>query len=122
MEIVIIDSGYKSYEYEKELFERNGFDLKIYPSYEGDPSEKRDFAKNADGILVRHTKINRAFLSEIKNLKAIVRYGVGYDNIDIATCTEYGVSVANVQGYANHAVSDHAIALMFLSFTIRPSG
>ncbi len=49
----------------------------------------------------------------MKNLKAIVRYGVGYDNIDIAACTEYGVSVANVQGYANHAVSDHAIALMF---------
>jgi D-3-phosphoglycerate dehydrogenase len=83
MEIVIIDSGYKSYDYEKELFEKNGFDLKIYPSYEGESSEKRDFAKHADGILLRHTKIDSAFLSELKNLTAIVRYGVGYDNIDI---------------------------------------
>ena len=112
MEIVIIDSGYKSYDFEKELFEKNGFRLKIYPEFKGNPSEKRDFAKNADGILVRHTTIDEAFISEMKNLKAVVRYGVGYDNIDIEACTKYGVKAANVQGYANHSVSDHAIALM----------
>jgi len=113
MEIVIIDSGYKSYNFEKELFEKNGFLLKIYPAYKGDPTEKRDFAKNADGILVRHTIIDEAFLSEMKNLKAVVRYGVGYDNVDVYACSKYGVKAANVQGYANHSVSDHAIALMF---------
>jgi D-3-phosphoglycerate dehydrogenase len=93
MEIVILDSGYQSYDYEKELFGNNGFDLKIYPSCEGDPSEKRIFAKNANGILLRHTRIDRGFLSEMKTLKAIVRYGVGYDNIDIAACTESGIAV-----------------------------
>lgn len=71
------------------------------------------FAKGTDGILVRHTRIDEEFLSGMKNLKAVVRYGVGYDNIDIDACTRFGVKVANVQGYANHAVSDHALALMF---------
>ena len=113
MEIVILDSGYKSYDFEKELFEKNGFRLKIHPDFKGDPSEKKEFAKNADGILVRHTKIDETFLSGMKNLKAVVRYGVGYDNVDIEACTSHGVKVANVQGYANHAVSDHALALMF---------
>jgi D-3-phosphoglycerate dehydrogenase len=113
MEVVILDSGYKSYNFEKELFEKNGFILKIFHSYEGPLAAKRDFAKNADGILVRHTRIDEGFLSEMKNLKAIVRYGVGYDNIDIAACTGHGVKVANVQGYANYSVSDHAMALMF---------
>lgn len=113
MEIVILDSGYKSYDFEKELFEKNGFLLKIHPEFKGDPAEKRAFAENADGILVRHTKIDETFLSGMKNLKAVVRYGVGYDNVDIKACTRHGVRVANVQGYANHAVSDHALALMF---------
>jgi D-3-phosphoglycerate dehydrogenase len=72
-----------------------------------------EFAKDADGLLVRHTRIDEEFLSQMKNLKAVVRYGVGYDNIDIDACSRFGLKVANVQNYANHAVSDHALALMF---------
>ena len=113
MEIVILDSGYKSYDFEKELFEQEGFCLKIFPTYKGDVAQKKEFAKNADGILVRHTLIDEAFLSGMKKLKAVVRYGVGYDNVDIEACSRHGIKVANVQGYANHSVSDHALALLF---------
>jgi len=38
---------------------------------------------------------------------------VGYDNIDLEAARERQIRVANVQGYANHSVSDHAMALMF---------
>ncbi|HRC90221.1 MAG TPA: NAD(P)-dependent oxidoreductase [Bacteroidales bacterium] len=113
MEIAIIDSGYDSYIFERELFEKHGFKVKIYPFYAGDPKEKQNFAKDADGILLRHTRIDESFLSGMRNLKAIVRYGVGYDNIDIEACSRRGIKVANVQGYANHSVSDHAMALIF---------
>jgi D-3-phosphoglycerate dehydrogenase len=113
MEIVILDSGYKSYAFEEELFKGNRYSLKIYPAYKGDPAEKKRFGENAAGILVRHTKIDENFLSGLKKLKAIVRYGVGYDNVDINACTKHGIRVANVRGYADHAVSDHALALMF---------
>jgi D-3-phosphoglycerate dehydrogenase len=113
MKVVILDSGYKSYQFEKELFEGSGFELRIYPTYDGEKTDKMEFAKKADGILVRHTRIDEEFLSKMKNLKTVVRYGVGYDNIDIEACTRFGVKVANVQGYANHAVSDHALALIF---------
>lgn len=113
MKVVILDSGYKSYKFEKELFEGNGFELKIHSLYKGEKAEKMEYAKDAHGILVRHTQIDEEFLLKMKNLKAVVRYGVGYDNIDVKACTHFGVKVANVQGYANHAVSDHALALMF---------
>ncbi len=113
MNIVILDSGYKSYSAEKELFATNGFNLKIHPSHIGQQTEKIEFAKDADGILVRHTKIDETFLAQMNHLKAVVRYGVGYDNVDVEACTRHGVKVANVQGYANHAVSDHALALIY---------
>jgi D-3-phosphoglycerate dehydrogenase len=114
MNIVILDSGYKSYDFEKSLFEGSGFTLKIHPSYKGDKTEKMAFAREAHGILVRHTTIDAEFLSGMKNLKAVVRYGVGYDNIDVDACTRFGVKVANVQGYANHSVSDHALAMLLI--------
>ncbi|WP_372950915.1 C-terminal binding protein, partial [Mariniphaga sp.] len=94
------------------LFEGSGFNLKIHSLYKGEKAEKMEFAREAHGILVRHTTVDSEFLSGMKNLKAIVRYGVGYDNIDVDACTRYGVKVANVQGYANHSVSDHALALL----------
>jgi len=112
MNIVILDSGYKSYNFEKSLFEGSGFNLKIHPSYKGEKAEKMEFAREAHGILVRHTPIDAEFLSGMKNLKAVVRYGVGYDNIEVDACTRFGVKVANVQGYANHSVSDHALAML----------
>lgn len=81
MEIVILDSGYKSYDFEKELFESYGFSLKIHPTYKGEKAKKKKFTESADGILVRHTQIDEEFLSGLSNLKAVVRYGVGYDNL-----------------------------------------
>jgi D-3-phosphoglycerate dehydrogenase len=56
--------------------------------------------------------VDDLFLSQLPRLKAIVRYGVGYDNIDLVATSRHGVRVANVQSYANHAVSDHALALL----------
>ena len=112
MKIVILDSGYKSYAFEEELFSSHGFKLKIHPLYKGERLEKMQFAKEADGLLLRHTLVDDEFLANCKNLKAIVRYGVGYDNIDVGACTRFNVKAANVQGYANHAVSEHALGLI----------
>ena len=112
MNIVILDSGYKSYDFEMNLFRKQGFPLKIHPHYKGNREEKIEFASEAHGLLVRHTRIDQEFLKRMKNLKAIVRYGIGYDNIDVEACTQSGVKVANVQGYATHAVSDHALAMI----------
>lgn len=112
MNIVILDAGYKSYEFEQQLFDKESFNLSIYPDSTEGRESKMKFAQFAHGILVRHTVIDEGFLSRMKNLKAIVRYGVGYDNIDLNACTRAGILVANVQGYASQSVSDHALALL----------
>lgn len=111
--IAILDTGYKTYHYEKKRFEQHGFSLRLY---EGDPQDttaKRDFARDAVGILIRGTEVDGAFFDFLPNLKAVVRYGVGYDNVNLADATARGIRVANVQGYANNSVSDHALALMY---------
>jgi D-3-phosphoglycerate dehydrogenase len=111
-QVAILDTGYESYAFEHQLFAQQGMDLIIY---EGDPRNKKakyEFARNASGILVRELLIDQEALGIMPHLKAIVRYGVGYDNIDLETTRERSIRVANVQGYANHSVSDHAMALM----------
>lgn len=120
--IAIIDTGYRSYDYEKGLFARNGYELCFYHGDPGDISAKINFVKKAEGILVRGTPIGENFFSQTRNLKVIVRYGAGFDNIDLGAATAHGVKVANVQGYANHCVSDHALALIYACIRALPSG
>lgn len=109
--ISIIDTGYKSYSYEKKLFKKNGYNLQIYHG-STDPLEKFAFCKDSIGILVRGTPIDAAFLNATPKLKVIVRYGTGYDNLNLEEAKKRGIRIANVRRYATQSVSDHALALI----------
>jgi D-3-phosphoglycerate dehydrogenase len=111
-QIVVIDTGYESYDAERNIFSRNGFSLLVQEGSSGDHTGKFELARNAVGILVRGTRIGEMEMEQMPRLKAIVRYGTGYENIDLEAARSRGIRVANIQGYASHAVSDHALALM----------
>ncbi len=113
MQIAIIDGGYRSYEFEQQLFASHGYELILGKGKKERGPLPFEVARNAVGILVRDTPIGAVELDQMLHLKAIVRYGVGYDNIDLQEAKKRGVRIANVQGYANHSVSDHALTLMF---------
>lgn len=68
-------------------------------------------ASGADGILVQYAPITERVLAALPRLKAIGRYGVGVDNIDVPAASARGVAVCNVPDYGIDDVSDHAIAL-----------
>ena len=44
-------------------------------------------------------------------LKVVVRFGIGYDTIDVEAATRHGVMAVNVPDYCIEEVSDHAIGL-----------
>lgn len=111
--IKVLDTGYDSYAYEEQLFRSNGYEFEIWTGDTGDGAGKAAFASDAAGLLIRWTLVNDQFLAAMKSLKAIARYGVGYENVDLDAVSRTGVKVAIVQGYGNHAVSDHALALMY---------
>ena len=62
--------------------------------------------------LVWHKVINEDFFIKYPSIKAIVRYGVGYDNIDIDFCKKKNILVANTPDYGIDEVSDSAIAMI----------
>jgi D-3-phosphoglycerate dehydrogenase len=45
-------------------------------------------------------------------LRLVVRFGVGFDTVDVAAATERGVLVATIPGTADGGVADHAMGLM----------
>ena len=70
---------------------------------------------DADGILVRHTKLSEITLKKLKKGIAIIRYGVGIDNIDLKSVEKYNHLFANTPDYGVDEVADTASA-MILNF------
>ncbi len=69
-------------------------------------------ARDADAVLVTYAKLNGQLLRQLKNCKAIGRFGLGVDNIDLPTAKECGIAVNYVPDYCLREVSDHAMALL----------
>ena len=69
-------------------------------------------AKDADAILVTYAKLTRELLMQLTKCKAIGRFGLGVDNIDLVAAAEQGIQVNYVPDYCIHEVSDHALALL----------
>lgn len=72
-----------------------------------------DYAKDVDGIIIGVDKANRDMLDKCTNLKAIAKYGVGVDNIDMEAAKEKGIRISRAIGSNSVSVAEHTIALMF---------
>ncbi|HEY7220322.1 MAG TPA: C-terminal binding protein [Candidatus Binatia bacterium] len=57
-------------------------------------------------------KINAAVIRRLPELKAVVRYGIGVDTVDLVECTKRGIYVANVPDYCIDEVATHALTLI----------
>ena len=67
----------------------------------------------ADGMIVRSgTKVTAQLLDNPGKLRAIVRAGVGVDNIDVAAATRKGIVVMNTPGGNTISTAEHTITLM----------
>src|SRR5258706_1849309 len=67
-----------------------------------------------EAVVVRSaTKIKARHVGAGKNLKVIVRGGVGVDNIDVAAAEAEGVRVMNTPSASSTSVAELALALMF---------
>ena len=75
-----------------------------------------NYANDADIIYNGgHVFISKKVLKSLPKLKAIVRHGIGYNNIDVKAAKELGIIVSNCPGFCIEEVSTHCIALL-LSF------
>ena len=69
--------------------------------------------KDADGLILCHeVSITSEVVAELDQCKAVVRCGVGYDNIDCQAAASRGIYVCNVPDYGVDEVADHAIGMM----------
>ena len=69
-------------------------------------------ARDADAILVTYAKLPGELLRQLTRCKAIGRFGLGVDNIDLPAAKALSIAVNYVPDYCLREVSDHAMALL----------
>jgi len=70
--------------------------------------------ENISVLLVWHQICDKSFINKFPNLKAIIRYGVGVDNIDLKYAKKKNIKVANTPDYGVDEVSDTAISFLMM--------
>jgi len=72
-------------------------DIELVDASKVSKDKLMDIIEDADGVITRSpTPIDEKFLNRAKKLKAVVRAGVGVDNIDINLASKKGVIIMNV--------------------------
>src|SRR5262249_38249429 len=95
-----------------ELIQQAGLELDNRPGLTG--NELVEALRAADGVVVRSgTRITAELLENPGKLRAVVRAGVGVDNIDVAAAPRKGIVVMTTPGGNTCSAAEHTLALLF---------
>ena len=95
----------------RNIVEGAGHELALLEKYT-EKSQLLDAVTNADALIVRSDKVTAEVVAAAPNLKIVVRAGAGYDNLDLAACSERGIVAMNTPGQNSNAVAELALAMM----------
>ncbi|MGB9757726.1 MAG: C-terminal binding protein [Candidatus Bipolaricaulaceae bacterium] len=108
--VVITDYNYPDLTIEEAELARWG--ARVIPAQCRTPEEVLAVAEEADALISQYAPITREVIYGLKRCRALGRYGIGVDNIDVQAATERGIAVINVPSYCEEEVSDHVIAFL----------
>jgi D-3-phosphoglycerate dehydrogenase len=113
LKVVVTDYIEDNLDWEAEQIAKAGLDFKAYQlKFKLEPEVIEKIA-DADIIVVNMVKMTESVISKLRKCRVLIRHGIGYDNVDVAACTKYGVQFAYQPDYCKEDVAEHAIALLF---------
>jgi D-3-phosphoglycerate dehydrogenase / 2-oxoglutarate reductase len=94
-----------------DLLKQSGLEIDNRPGLKG--AELQAAVQAADGMIVRSgTKVTAELIEQPGKLRAVVRAGVGVDNIDVAAATRKGIVVMNTPGGNTVSTAEQTITLL----------
>ena len=108
--VVITDYDYPALDEERAVLDPIGAEL--VPNQARTEAELIAACRVADVVLNQYAHLTANVIATLDRCRAIVRYGVGVDTVDVAAATERGIWVCNVPDYGIDEVSDHAVTLL----------
>ncbi len=76
------------------------------------PEQLIEHCHDADALLVPGAHFTREVIDRLEHCRALVRYGVGYDTIDVPAASDHNLVVVNIPDFCLPEVANHALALL----------
>lgn len=112
--VLVTATNYSTYcQDAKELLESNNVTVVEYTR--GRPMTKDELLEvigDIDGVVAGVDTWDEEIFEHAKKLKAIARFGVGVDNIDLDSAKRHGIVVSNAKGMNSNPVAELTVALI----------
>ena len=79
------------------------------------PIELLEFVSDADAVITQFLRIDAKVIGAMTRSRAVVRYGIGVDNVDLEAARARGIPVCNVPDYCIDEVADQTLAFILAS-------
>ena len=108
--VLITDYDYQSLAIEEGIFSRYG--VRLLTAQCRTPEEIIGAGREAHILISQYTPISARVFAALPQVLGAIRYGKGYDSIDVESATSAGVWVVNLPDYCDEEVAEHAIGLV----------
>jgi D-3-phosphoglycerate dehydrogenase len=110
--VLITDCDMGEPEIERRVVEEAGYRLALGDCATEDDVIATATRTRANALLVQYAPVTRRVFERCPAVRAVGRYGVGVDTVDLVAAADRGVHVVNVPEYGTAEVADHALTLL----------
>ena len=75
-------------------------------------AELKAAVADADAVITQFARLSAPVVAAMTRARAIVRYGIGVDNVDLDAARLHGIPVANIPDYCIDEVADHTLSFI----------
>jgi D-3-phosphoglycerate dehydrogenase len=111
MKVAVTDYTFDSLDLERAILEPMGCEV-VGPYAKDEPDSLLTLVSDADCVLTQFAPVDARVIGSMGRARAIVRYGIGVDNVDLDAARARGIPVCNIPDYCIDEVADHTLGLI----------
>lgn len=110
MKVAITDNTFGSLDIEEAILRHSGCEIVSGQCKTSDALIA--LVSDADAVITQFAPVKADVIAAMQKARAIVRYGIGVDNVDLEAARKRNIPVCNVPDYCIDEVADHTLAFI----------
>ncbi|MCA9095927.1 MAG: C-terminal binding protein, partial [Planctomycetaceae bacterium] len=106
MKVAVTDYTFPDLEIERGILGESGCEVVAWKEKKS-AADLPELVHDADVVITQFAPVNKDVIGSMTKARAIVRYGIGVDNVDLEAAKAKGIPVCNIAGFCADEVADH---------------